>query len=272
MYLDHICIASSDPEALAEFYEEIMGMQISEPVAGYRKCSTVGRSVLIADGARPLKFGAFAGEERELNELKQRLESAGIPIEANESPLFDDARSFTIVDPDGNTIVFGAAEQPDRTVFAKPLAGRLQHLVVASTNIERLMAFYRDVIGFRLSDLVAEENGRSTACFLRGDEEHHCFAIFAADENRLDHHCYETQEWNDIRDWADHLSSNQVEIMWGPGRHGAGNNLFLFFRDPDGNWLEISAELETVLADKAPGLWPHGERTLNLWGKGLLRS
>jgi len=272
MYLNHICIASAAPELLAEFYTSILGMKVSEPMPGYWMCAATGRTVLIAPGSSPLKFGAYACQKNELDNLKSRVERAGIRIEPNVSPLFDDERSFAISDPDGNTMVFGDADQPDRSVFATPLAGRLQHLVVASKNIDRLMKFYRDVIGFRLSDLVADENGRSTACFLRGDEEHHCFAIFGADENRLDHHCYEAQSWNDIRDWADHLSKNEVEIMWGPGRHGAGNNLFLFFRDPDGNWLEISAELETVAADKEPGLWPHSERTLNLWGKGLLRT
>jgi catechol 2,3-dioxygenase len=30
----------------------------------------------------------------------------------------------------------------------------------------------------------------------------------------------------------------------GPGRHGPGNNLFVFFDDPSGNHIELSAEME----------------------------
>ena len=50
-----------------------------------------------------------------------------------------------------------------------------------------------------------------------------------------------------------------------------GNNLFIFIVDPDGNWIEMSTELEEV-DDRPVKEWPHTERTLNLWGKGLLRA
>jgi len=60
-------------------------------------------------------------------------------------------------------------------------------------------------------------------------------------------------------------------LMWGPGRHGPGNNLFVFIEDIDGNWIEISAELETVIG-RPPKNWPQEERTLNLWGKAIMRS
>lgn len=96
--------------------------------------------------------------------------------------------------------------------------------------------------------------------------------MFKAAQARLDHHCYETTDWNKIRDWGDHMASQHVPIQWGPGRHGPGNNLFLFVHDPDGNWVEISAELETVEHDRPVGRWPHEQRTLNSWGQGLLRS
>jgi hypothetical protein len=59
--------------------------------------------------------------------------------------------------------------------------------------------------------------------------------------------------------------------MWGPGRHGPGNNLFAFIEDPDGNWIEVSAELE-VVCDREIRDWPQAERTLNLWGNAILRS
>ena len=63
-----------------------------------------------------------------------------------------------------------------------------------------------------------------------------------------------------------------VAIWWGPGRHGAGNNLFFMVKDPDGNNIEISAELET-LPKGAPGKrWPAGGRALNLWGPGWVRD
>ena len=86
-----------------------------------------------------------------------------------------------------------------------------------------------------------------------------------------DHHSYEAGEWNNIKTWCDHFAQNNVKLMWGPGRHGPGNNLFVFIEDIDGNWIEISAELETVIG-RPPKNWPQEERTLNLWGKAIMRS
>jgi catechol 2,3-dioxygenase len=135
-----------------------------------------------------------------------------------------------------------------------------------------MLAFFTETIGFVLSDTVVDAEGGLRTFFVRCSPEHHSLAFFAASENRLDHHCYEAGEWNLIRDWADHFAKLQIKLKWGPGRHGPGDNLFLFIHDVDGNWVEISAELEHVAPDKPAGSWPHEERTLNSWGIGLLRS
>ena len=71
---------------------------------------------------------------------------------------------------------------------------------------------------------------------------------------------------------GDHYSTYDIKIVWGPGRHGPGNNLFFMVHDPDGNWVEIGAELEQLIKDKEIGIWPHNKKSLNLWGPGYLRS
>ena len=101
---------------------------------------------------------------------------------------------------------------------------------------------------------------------------HHSIAFFRAPEAKLDHFATETTCWNDIRDWGDHFSKNSVEIIWGAGRHGAGNNLFIFVTDQDGNNVEISAEIEHWTFEQEPREWLHEQRTLNLWGSAWLRS
>ena len=45
----------------------------------------------------------------------------------------------------------------------------------------------------------------------------------------------------------------------------------IFIEDIDGNWIEVSAELETVHGRPVKN-WPQTERTLNLWGKAIMRS
>ena len=152
------------------------------------------------------------------------------------------------------------------------LTGRLQHVVVASRDAARLSNFFQTVLGFKLSDNVVDDQSELKTAFLRCSEEHHSFAVFQASMDRFDHHCYEAGEWGLLRDWGDHFARHHVRVEWGPGRHGPGNNLFLFVHDPDGNWLEISAELEIVAPDRPVGQWRHEQRTLNSWGTAPLRT
>jgi catechol 2,3-dioxygenase len=89
---------------------------------------------------------------------------------------------------------------------------------------------------------------------------------------RSDHHAYEVDDWNAVRDWADHMSALHIKIWWGPGRHGPGNNLFFMIKDPHDNQVEISAELEHMPREMAARVWPLEERSLNLWGDGWIRD
>ena len=87
--------------------------------------------------------------------------------------------------------------------------------------------------------------GHITTFCVRSTHEHHSVGMFLKNEAGLDHHSYEAGEWDTIRDWADSLASLHIPIVWGPGRHGPGNNLFIFIKDLDGNMIEISAEMES---------------------------
>jgi catechol 2,3-dioxygenase len=272
-HLDHLQILSPNPQGLAEFYGRCFGMTVSR-LHDQWLCQGPRRSLLIASGAGgTLGSAAFAVSDcSALTALTQRLEAAKVPFQRSTTPLFE-ASSVGFSDPDGHHIVFGV-----RTLHGASsskvgsLQARLQHLVLASTNADGMLNFYRDIVGFQLTDRVIDTSGSMRTCFLRTDHEHHSVAIFLADSNRLDHHCYETSDWNSIRDWGDHFASLRVPVKWGPGRHGPGNNLFVFVHDPDGNWVEISAELERVTTERPIGSWPHEERTLNSWGRAPLRS
>jgi hypothetical protein len=49
---------------------------------------------------------------------------------------------------------------------------------------------------------------------------------------------------------TDRLTDEEVDGVWGPGRHGPGNNLFVFVDVPAGHHLELSAEMEMLHDDR----------------------
>jgi catechol 2,3-dioxygenase len=271
--LHHLQITSPDPAALARFYLSTMYLQSSK-TGGIQLCSGPERLLLIVNGpARQLGFAAWAFPDRqEFEAFRQRLEKQNVPLLPSPSPLFQ-GDAFSVLDPDGNQLVFALQpDSPDSATEPAALQARLQHVTVGSTQCEAMLAFYTDVLGFTVSDKVLKDDGALTTFFVRSDPEHHSLAVFRTPEKILDHHSYELREWNLTRDWADHFANFRVPLVWGPGRHGPGNNLFFFVQDTDGNHIEISTEIEICKPGQPTGIWPHEERTLNLWGRGVLRS
>ncbi len=272
-YLHHLHFTSPQPERLATFYADAMNMNVellAEGVDDPRLVTGPGRRVLFSLGeAKGLAHAGFAVRDAEaLTGLRERAEQMQMEPRTVASRLFQ-PNAFAVSDPDGNILHFGLAQAS--TAMPKGIRGPIQHLTLASRNIEAIEEFYAGKLGFGVSDRVIRDDGKLMTTFLRGNHEHHNLACFFQDRQGVDHHSYEAGEWDTIRDWADHLAAKGIPLMWGPGRHGPGNNLFLFIVDPDGNWIEISAELE-VVHDRPVKIWPHAEHTVNLWGRGILRA
>jgi catechol 2,3-dioxygenase len=267
-FLHHLQVQSPDPEKLAAFYGDAMQMSVEKFSDGRWHCFGPQRHLLIVKGqAKGFDFSAFGCRDGEgLADLRARSKSEGLDPADHPSRLLDHA--FRVRDPDGNGVVFGLArENADR----HGLRGPLQHVTLATFDVEAIENFYAGKLGFLVSDRVLNDKGGIATSFMRSNHEHHTLACFLSSRQGLDHHSYEAAEWDTIRDWADHFAARDIRLMWGPGRHGPGNNLFIFIEDPDGNWIEVSAELE-VIHDRPVKHWPHGERTLNLWGNAIMRS
>jgi catechol 2,3-dioxygenase-like lactoylglutathione lyase family enzyme len=181
-----------------------------------------------------------------------------------------DAGRVTLLDPEGRTLGFRVLSAPNPTESLASL--RLQHYALRTANPEQLLTFYADRLGFVVSDLVRDDHGVLTAAFLRADSEHHTLALFRAAQPLFDHFSCEAADWVALRDWADAVTLAGSDIVWGVGRHGPGNDTFFMVRDPDGNLVEVSAELEVCAPDRPTGLWRHEARTLNRWGTAIMRS
>ena len=280
--LDHLRLNSDDPVMLSEFYASTLGFHSTEMADETYLLQGPDRRLVVGKGKpgeRPY-HGYRLQNRQQLEDVRNFIQGQGLNTEPSPSDLFE-PDAVAIRDPDGWLNVFGLpkgglpSQKADNTRSALSLPGRLQHVVVASNNLAPMMKFYEDVLGYVPSDYCnadLDDPATRKVAFYRSDEEHHSFAVFSASEVRSDHHAYEVTCWNDIRDWADHMSSLNIKIWWGPGRHGPGNNLFFMIKDPHDNQVEISAELEVMPRDMSPRVWPLEERSLNLWGPGWIRD
>lgn len=262
--LARLDLTASDPEALARFYASTFKL-LAQDYDGIIDCEAPGRQLRFAAGeAGRLQRASFRFQgEAERIAHRQMLATRGVPL------VEDTPERHTVRDPLGHLVSFLASEA---AAAVPPADARLQHFALRTPAPAPLAQFYEQQLGFVVSDRVLDNSGDLTAIFLRTDSEHHALALFRAPMTRFDHFSCEVTGWPQMREWADHMASVGVDLAWGIGRHGPGNDTFLMVRDPEGNMGEISAELEVCEADRPVGIWPHRPQTLNQWGVAIMRS
>jgi catechol 2,3-dioxygenase-like lactoylglutathione lyase family enzyme len=269
-YLHHVAFESANPGQLAAFYADVMDMSASEAAGGQWRCEGPRRRMIVIPGeSRKLGYAGLACRDAGgLEMLRDHIRGNGVELLRSPSVYFDE-QAFAVRDPDGHLICFGLAKAG--TSPHEGIHGPTQHLTFASEDVERFVEFYHRRLGFALVDRVLHDDGALATAFTTSNHEHHTIACFKSNRTGVDHHSYEAGEWDTIKLWCDRFASRGVKLMWGPGRHGPGNNLFVFIEDPDGNWIEVSAELE-VIHDRPVKDWPQHPHTLNLWGSAIMRS
>ena len=265
IFLHHLAITSPAPEALAGFYGNVMDMIPSKSGEGEFRCEGPGRRLIISTGnAGELNYAGYSIRSADgLARFRSNAEEQGVTILKSPSPYFG-TEAFCVQDHDGNMICFGLV-QPEQDRAGLP--GPIQHLTFASPDVDGFQNFYENKLGFSVTDRIVASDGTLATCFTTANHEHHTIACFKSDRSGIDHHSYEAGDWTYIRDWCDRFAAHSIRLIWGPGRHGPGNNLFIFIEDLDGNWIEVSAELE-VIKGRPVKNWPKNDRTSNLWGVG----
>ncbi|WP_432854301.1 VOC family protein [Amycolatopsis sp. CA-161197] len=278
----HLGLCVPDVAAAAEFYGRILGLRPHGelPDGGARLGWGSGHHVLdLRPGEPAVDYIAFeVRDEGGLDALEKRLREAGAAVRPLDGDLLDEAEpgtaGFATTDPDGLTAHFHGpvrrAGEHGADTGRRPV--KYQHVTLATGDVARKVAFYTDVCGFRISDQLAD--GRFA--WLRSDRDHHTLAVVASpSDTGLDHYSYDLAEWEDFKTWCDRLTEEGVDVTWGPGRHGPGNNLFVFFDDPAGHHIELSAEMEKFHDDRvtygAPRRWEPVPASVNLWGGQLAK-
>jgi catechol 2,3-dioxygenase-like lactoylglutathione lyase family enzyme len=171
-------------------------------------------------------------------------------------------------DPDGRLIEVSADVElrPYRRLEEKEsIPQKLSHVVINSTDVRATKAFYEDVLGFRLSDWLGD-----LMCFLRAGAQHHILAISQAPSHSLNHISFEMRGLDEYMRGTGRMIRHGHRPLWGPGRHGAGDNTFSYFLDPLDNVIEYTTELALVDEDTwEPQVWdPTSPDTQDQWGTG----
>lgn len=277
--VSHIGFRVPDVDAAATFYANVLGLvkQDDLPDGGARLGWGTGHHVLdLIPGEPGLNhFGFEVRDTDGLAGIRGRLEAAGHEVADLDKSWIDfadgPAEGLLVNSPDGVPVHFHSRvyRQGENAADTGRRPVKFQHTTIGTENVQAQVDFFVNTIGFRISDQL--NDGRF--CWLRSNRDHHTLAVVNVGQaGVLDHYSYDLAEWEDFKAWCDRLTDLNVDVQWGPGRHGPGNNLFVFFNDPAGTHIELSAEMEKFHDDRVEYVtrkWRPVPASVNLWGGQL---
>lgn len=268
--LGHVGLRVRDLDMAVRFYCDVVGLSVIGGDGAQARLALAGAGhclSLLAEKGPPLHHVAFAlRPDQKVGRAAEELRAAGVDVLEGAAEPGGHGEAIRCRDPDGYVLEL-LGTPPDATEAAagrRLRPDRLQHVVLQTLEAERAAAFYSEKLGFRVSDWM----GRKFV-WLRCGTDHHDLAIVYGEAPGMDHVAYEITGWDEIKAWCDFLARGGVQLLWGPGRHGPGNNLFVMFPDPEGNRIELSCEMEQFYDDCAryhPRDWTDVATAINLWG------
>jgi catechol-2,3-dioxygenase len=208
-----------------------------------------------------------AADRAAVDQLFIQVQAAKCQIifKPRELESFGEGYGFRFFSPDG--LSFEVSSDVARGTIHPIAAGsaipeKISHIVLHSPNHKAMTDFFINTLGFQLSDWLGE-----FMSFLRCNEWHHRIAILPG-PSCLNHVAYDMPNVEEMMLGIGKLKRLQTDILWGPGRHTAGNNTFSYFATPNGFSVEYTADLERVPADWKPTVHVPTPLIMDQWGIG----
>ncbi len=209
-----------------------------------------------------------AYEGRTWPRFRERLEK--LRIDRLDPPKGFESNGIWFRDPDGTLVELRVAEKSspnEKATFemkggdagrqnsvnrSKVAHGRCSRAAARRTSccsrqdIPKAIAFYRDVLGLRLSDRSGD-----LIAFMHGihGSDHHMIAFVKSDGPGLHHCSWDVGSINDIGVGASNMAEKGFAYGWGLGRHVLGSNYFHYVRDPWGSYSEYSCDIDYIPVD-----------------------
>lgn len=246
--IGHATFETPDLDRQIEYYTNIFGLALTGREKGRAFLSTrLGQQTVVlehGDKARCKSIAFEADPKDDLAVLSRALSDKGINAKrrSDATPAISDVLTFS--DPKGTEIeIFTSAKMAPFDAAPSgftPL--KLGHLAFNVADIQKVVSFYTDVLGFRISDWRSD-----FFAFLRCGPDHHTinFASHGAHE-KMHHIAFELKDWAEIQRACDFLGRHNYHLVWGPGRHVIGHNVFIYHKNPDGQIMELYCELDQM--------------------------
>jgi 2,3-dihydroxy-p-cumate/2,3-dihydroxybenzoate 3,4-dioxygenase len=269
MRLRSVELAMPQAQAAAEFLETLWGLMPAGTRGSTRYFRGTGDHpyiLAIQEAAAPAVHAIeFSGAPADIEAVQARVRGTGAPVSAfAEHDAPGGGKGFVVQGPEAQTYRFVAeAAPPPALASERDRPVQITHAVLNAIDVAASERFVVDALGFSVSD-------RTRAMtFVRCNRKHHALAYAHSDTSSLNHIAFEMNDCDGVMRGIGRMRDAGYDVVWGPGRHGPGNNVFGYFIAPFGGVIEYTAEVSEVPDDYRVGTpddwkWPPGR--MDQWG------
>lgn len=296
-HLSYVAVTTPDIEASTKFYEENVGLTVVDRIDGrvYLRCwgDYYRYSLVLVPGDEPsLEQMAWRTSSPEaLDEAARRIEEAGQEVEWFDGHTI--GRAFSFVGPWGHRMTLHwdvehyretnsatASIYPDRPSRRSRFAGaprQLDHVTVATPDVDAFAQWYNEVLGFRImARTLLEEAPISVFSVLTTNEKSHDLGVVYDSSDRpgrVNHYAFWVDTREELLIAADTLMENGIPIEYGPSIHGIGEQTFLYYREPSSLRIELNTGgYRNYVPDWEPQTWTPSQGSNNFYRNGAMPS
>jgi catechol 2,3-dioxygenase len=276
----HVVLTVKDLEASRLFYTEVIGLIVTEQTADTLYLRGVEEachhSMVLrrtADAPACQRIGMRVLRDRDLDRLKAYFESQGCPAQWANVP--HQGRTLHATDICGVPVEFCATMPVVPRALTQfhlhrgGCAARIDHYQILVPDVRKATAFYM-AAGFWLSEYIAPASGELLGVFLQRKGNPHDIVFFREGGPRLHHAAFTAAETYNILHACDVAGTLGfgAGVERGPGRHGPGHALYVYFRDPDGHRVELfNTHYQAMDVEVEPVRWdPADGKHMTPWG------
>ena len=291
--LGYIGVRSTRLDDWNSYATGLLGMQRVDRAGAVRAFRMDDRQQrLIVTGEEEGEGLAFLGWEvadaAALDTLAARLEAHRVAVRRGPRALADErhvAELIVFADPAGNRLeVFhGPAVATDPFTPGRPISGfrtgplGMGHAVLHVEDVEPLLTFYRDLLGFRVSDYGLTPY---KLYFFHLNGRHHSFAMVGSGQRGLHHFMVELCSLDDVGQGYDLAQLEEGRVAYTLGRHTNDWMTSFYSHTPSGFFVEYGwggrvidpATWQPHETFDGPSFWGHERLYMPEEGRARLRE
>lgn len=264
--LGYLGVRSDRLDDWAEFAGALLGMQKIDRAGkamAFRMDNRMQRLLVSDEAGETLAFMGWEVEHgADLHSFAARLDAAGVPVTQGSRDLADRRFVGDLIhfhDPAGNRIELFYAPMVTDEPFrpGRPIEGfktgplGMGHAVLHVPDAAPMLAFYRDLLGFHVSDYGLTPY---PLYFFHVNGRHHSFAMVGSGRSGFHHFMVEYLNLDDVGQGYDLAQQDAGRVAYSLGRHTNDYMTSFYAHSPSGFFVENGWGGRVI----DPGTWqPH---------------